>query len=327
MSKKSPEQFSEGDNENLEVASQPEVAPEITLEKRQEVKAESQEEREAEIEKLKHEIEKVDEEADRPQEAIAKDPRITEKIKGLTDPPKEFGFKERLMNVVSEPWFVDNALQKRAEWFVEKSQIERHLKPNGRYLDVGTGKGHIVERILRDMEESGNPLETYYGIDNADKPLKKVQKREAKRRGVSMRENPNPMNFSFNSADELPFKDGSLDGVSYVFSIHHMNREMTGKVMQEAMRVIKPDGYVFIAEDIVNSEEQRQRTAKRDDQLNWDWGEGEHNYKSDQEWKEYFDSIGLETVANEFFESETKKGPIPHGFYVLRKKQEGDKKG
>ncbi|MEK7664556.1 MAG: class I SAM-dependent methyltransferase [Patescibacteria group bacterium] len=290
-------------------------------EKLAESKPENPEETKAEIERLKQEIEKANN-PEIPQEVKVEDPRIIEEIKGLTDAPREFGFKERLMNVVSEPWFVDGALQKRAEWFIKNSGIEKYLKTGGQYLDVGTGKGHITQRILEDMEKAGNALSAYYGIDNADRPLKKVQKREAKRKGIPISKDNNPMNFSFNSADALPFQDGSLDGVSYIFAIHHMDKDMTDKVMQEAMRVLKPDGNIFIAEDIVDSEEQRQRTAKRDDQLNW--GKGEHNYKSDQDWEKYFDELGLEVAGRNFFESETKKGSIPHGFYVLRKKQESE---
>jgi len=320
MVKKTPEQSSEG-SEDSKIESQPEVSPEINLEKKQEIKAESPEEIEAKIEELKQEIEKADD-VDKPKEIHAEDPRIIEEIKGLTDAPKEFGFKERLMNVVFEPWFVDGALQRRAEWFIKNSGIEKYLKAGGQYLDVGTGKGHITQRILEDMEKAGNALSAYYGIDNADRPLKKVQKREAKRKGIPISKDNNPMNFSFNSADALPFQDGSLDGVSYIFAIHHMDKDMTDKVMQEAMRVLKPDGNIFIAEDVVDSEEQRRRTARRDDQLNW--GKGEHNYKSDQDWEKYFDELGLEVARRELFESKTKKGSIPHGFYVLRKKQESE---
>jgi len=238
--------------------------------------------------------------------------------------PREFGFKENLMHKSSELWLVDEALQNRAEWFIENSGIERYLKAGGRYLDVGTGKGHITQRVLEDMEKAGTPLAGYYGIDVADKPLKKVQGRESARleKITKTDQGKNPMGFAWANADALPFPDGSLDGASYVFSVHHMNREMTDKVLQEAKRVTNKDGYIFIAEDLASAEDQEQmrRTAERDDRLNW--GKGEHNYKSDEEWKKYFDETGLELVANEFFESETKKGPIPHGFYVLRKKQE-----
>ena len=238
--------------------------------------------------------------------------------------PRDFGFKEKVVHAAAEIWPVDFVLQKRAEWFLENSGIERHLKSGGQYLDVGTGKGHITQRILADMEKAGTPLKGYYGIDIADKPLNKVQKRESKRRKTPLAENENPMGFVWATSDALPFKDGSLDGVSYIFSIHHMDKETMDRVLQEAKRVIKKNGNIFIAEDLVDTKdkEQRQITEERDRLLNLESKDEEHNYKGDQEWKEYFESIGLEVTANEFFDSQTKKGPIHHGFYTLQLKQE-----
>lgn len=105
----------------------------------------------------------------------------------------EFGFKEKLLNKFSELPSIDKILQKRAEWVINETGIETHLKEGGRYLDVGTGKGHITQRILEDMEEQNSPLNVYYGIDIADKPLKKVQRREQVRQeDISSK---NPMNF------------------------------------------------------------------------------------------------------------------------------------
>lgn len=294
-----------------------EPLPQIFFEKKLEINSEKPEEIQGEMERLRQEIEKVGETKGEQSGVKTDDPRIIGKIKGLADAPKEFGVRERFLSGVSELWFVDKALQRRAEWFIKNSGIEDCLKVNGQYLDVGTGKGHIVQRILEDAEKSGNPLLNYYGIDIADKPSKKVQRREAKRRGVSMRENFNPTNFSFASADELPFKDNSLDGVSYIFSIHHMSKEILAKVINEAKRVIKKDGQIFIAEDLAGTDQQRIITEKIDRRINLELG-GEHNYKSDQEWQEYFDAMGLVITAKKFFDS----GKVKHGFYVLKLKLE-----
>jgi len=240
--------------------------------------------------------------------------------------PGEFGFKEKLVHKASEFWPVDEALQRRAEWFIDNSDFEKYFKEGGQYLDVGTGKGHITQRVLADMEKLGMPLKAYYGIDVADKPLKKVQKRESARLQKISKEGigKNPMGFSFATAEDLPFQDGSLDGVSYIFSIHHMDKNKLNKVIQESKRVLKKDGYIFIAEDLVDAEKQKEITEKRDRQLNWESKNAEHNYKSNQEWEKYFEDMGLNVVEKDFFESETKKGPIPHGFYVLRLKQENE---
>ncbi len=232
--------------------------------------------------------------------------------------PEQFGFKEKIMHTVSELSPVDKALQERALWFINETGIEKYLRKDGQYVDVGTGKGHIAQRILADMEKQGTPLKGYYGVDVADKPLKKVQKREQARRDEENKKNP--MNFAWATAEALPYRERSLDGVSYVFSIHHMDKERIDAAIGEAKRVIKPDGRIFIAEDLVETEEQRRITEEVDRKLNWEGRDAEHNYKSGEEWEKYFDDMGLEVANRIFFQTQSKKGPIQHGFYVLKLK-------
>lgn len=232
--------------------------------------------------------------------------------------PKEFDLKRRLINEAAELLPFDKILQERAEWLIDEMSIEKYLKKDGEYLDVGAGMGHIIQQILEDMGKQEKPLRGYYGIDIGAKPLRKVQRREQARR--EEKNSKNPMNFSWATAESLPFKDQSLDGVSCIFSIHHMDKEKMDEVFKEAKRVIKQDGYIFIAEDIVGTEEQREITERNDRRLNWESKSAKHNYKGDQEWKEYFDNMGLELVDEKHFQSKSRKGPIPHGFYVLKLK-------
>jgi len=230
--------------------------------------------------------------------------------------PEEFGLRQRIINEASELPPFDRILQKRAEWFIDETEIEKYLKEDGEYLDVGVGMGHITQRILEDMEKQKKPLKAYCGIDIGAKPLRKVQRREQARQ--EEKSSKNPMNFSWATAESLPFKEQSLDGISFIFSIHHMDKKKMDEVFEEAKRVIKKDGYIFIAEDIVETEEQRRITEKTDRRLNWESKDAEHNYKGDQEWKEYFDDMGLELVDGKPFQPQSGKGPIQHGFYVLK---------
>jgi len=50
-------------------------------------------------------------------------------------------------------------LQKRAKWIVDEMGIKKHLKKADIIFDVGTGRGHVVERVLIEMEKEGKPLE------------------------------------------------------------------------------------------------------------------------------------------------------------------------
>lgn len=231
--------------------------------------------------------------------------------------PENFGYKEKIMHSLSELSPVDAALQKRAEWIVENTGMEKYFKKDGMYLDVGTGKGHVTERILKDLEQRGEPLRGYISIDVADKPLKKVQKREGLKKSDAA-PSKNSKNFSWATAEALPFKSNNFDGVSFVFSIHHMNKSGIDTAMAEAKRVLKKDGHLFIVEDLVDTEAQREITEKTDRKLNWEGKDEEHNYRSSQEWKAYFVQNGFELVNEKLFESATKKGSIKHGFYALK---------
>lgn len=226
------------------------------------------------------------------------------------------------MHRVSEFSPVDKALRKRADWIISETGVEDDMTEGGHYLDVGTGKGHITQQILTDMEQKEAPLGSYSSIDIGDKPLKKVQKRERKRlQQVGVVENTkNPMGFAWASAESLPYKSDSLDGVSFFFSIHHMDKDDLNEVITEAKRVLKKDGLIFIAEDIVEIEEQRKITEERDRKVNWEGNDKEHSYKSNNEWKKYFEENGLEVVRSTFFQTDDKKGTIQHGFYVLKLK-------
>lgn len=240
---------------------------------------------------------------------------------------EKFGWKQWALHKVSELPVVDAALQKRAEWFLQESGMLRHLNGGGRYLDVGTGKGHISQQMLVKMEQAGVPLEAYYGIDVSDKPLQRVQKREAERlekAGHGAPNNLNPMGFVWASAHQLPFKDKSMDGASCIFSIHHISAERTDEVFRELLRVVKDDGRLFVAEDIVENNAEREATERVDRKLNFEDAETPHNYKSDREWTEYFSRKGLEVVEKRFFESESYGDRVRHGFYVLKRVSEPD---
>jgi len=221
------------------------------------------------------------------------------------------------MHKFSELHPVDKALADRADWFVQKTGIEKYLRPEGKYLDIGTGKGHIVQTILNNMENSGFALKGYYSLDVADKPLNKVQKRERTRQDMGSAVNSqdkNPMNFMWAASESLPFKDQSLDGVSFIFSIHHMPAEKLDQIINEAKRVLKKEGHIFIAEDIVDPNRGIDFMDKKDRQLNW-----EDYYKSDEEWKKYFGQQGLRVANSEYFQSDYKKGTVKHAFYVLER--------
>ncbi len=49
-------------------------------------------------------------------------------------------------------------------------------------------------------------------------------------------------------AQALPAEDGSVDGVLFFRSLHHVPRELMDAALGEAARVLKPDGFLYVAE-------------------------------------------------------------------------------
>ncbi|MCW8971490.1 MAG: class I SAM-dependent methyltransferase, partial [Rhodospirillales bacterium] len=102
-----------------------------------------------------------------------------------------------------------------------------------RVIDVGCGDGGLVRLLTRAGAKAT-------GIEPNPKALAKAEKYdrvadEAYIEGVG---------------EALPFDDGSIDIVVFFNSLHHIPSEAMGPSLQEARRVLKPNGVIFISEPI-----------------------------------------------------------------------------
>jgi ubiquinone/menaquinone biosynthesis C-methylase UbiE len=219
--------------------------------------------------------------------------------------------KIKILNMLAEIGFVDEISQRRAIDIVEKSKIREHLKPDGVYLDIGTGFGHIVERIVREEEDKNVK---FLALDPAWKPLKKVRKRLAK-------EAEGRVSFMKAIGEQLPIKDKSLDGVSLFFVLHHTSLEGQSQIFNEIKRVLKENGLLFLIEDTPGNEQEREGNAKWDRRLNFESKDEKHYYQSNEEWREFFKKNDFELIESAYFEDISPKkneGIIRHGSYILR---------
>ncbi len=189
-------------------------------------------------------------------------------------------------------------------------------------MDVGTGKGHLVEAIIKKARELGKAVK-YIGVDNKLKVPSGIKTREA--------ENENEKGgFGFVVADavELPAPDKSVDGVSFFFSFHHMKEEADiRKSLREALRVIKDGGKIFVAEDIIETSQEQDFATKIDRSLEF-YSDDEVNrkyyHKSLSAWQKIFDDFGLNILETREFDTKYGghwKGKIRHKFFVLEKRE------
>jgi len=60
--------------------------------------------------------------------------------------------------------------------------------------------------------------------------------------------------FAETGADHLPVENQSVDGVVFSYSLHHIPNELYPAVFSEVMRVLKPDGFLYIIEPVASGD-------------------------------------------------------------------------
>ncbi len=112
--------------------------------------------------------------------------------------------------------------------------LRQHLPMAGaRIADVGCGDGALARFMTREGAR-------VTGIEPAERRLDKARAAEPAgdedyRQGV---------------AEDLAFADGSLDAVVFFNSLHHVPVEGQAKALEEAARVLRPGGLVYVQEPL-----------------------------------------------------------------------------
>ena len=249
-----------------------------------------------------------------------------------TNQPKSarHGLRETFIRWASQFEPVDKALRKRAEWMIEQTKVQKYLAPKIIYkepgilkpnnikqgvsvLCLGAGKGHEMDEIDQLL-----PGSEVIGIDPHDYMTKTVADRLEKLAHAT-----SYLNEHFRAEHLTGIEDNSIDGVTLNFVLHHIDQTQHEQVLHEIKRVLKQDGYVFIAEDLANDAQEAVLVEKIDRRINMEiCADAPHNYRSLEQWKSYFDEHGLEVVEAH----EVKPQKVRHGFFVLRLKDEKQKK-
>jgi len=98
-------------------------------------------------------------------------------------------------------------------------------------LDVGTGNGgfiYVLKKTFPDAEITG--------VDPNGESLEAARKRYPE------------VTFSQMTAEKLDFEDNSFDVISISMALHHLPKVKKG--LREIKRVVKPNGYIIINENI-----------------------------------------------------------------------------
>lgn len=237
----------------------------------------------------------------------------------------EFGpdLMRRLSDIPVAGEKLESLLRKRSEWVVKSSHIQEYLaekiqwrEPGNKLagaekgvsvLCIGAGKGHEMDEI-----DAVLPKSEVTGLDPHDYLTK-----PAKKRLETLAHDARYLPKTETAENLASIPDASQDGATLFFVLHHIDEKGYKKIFAQLRRVLKEDGQVFIAEDIVDTEEERKVTEREDKIVNVEFlHSGPHTYKNIPDWKEFFLGEGFETVEAE----EQKPGKVRHGFFVLKKR-------
>lgn len=237
----------------------------------------------------------------------------------MSEKPKRFDIEPTFIRETSiGP--VDKWLEKRAEWMVEAAGIQRYLGPKIKFKDklagkveegvrvlsVGAGKGHEIDEMDKIL-----PGSEIIGLDPND-----FYTRPVKKRLEALAHKASYLPETVRAEKIEGIGDSSLDGITLFFVLHHIDEKTHDAVLQEMKRVLKPDGKLFITEDLVDGEDEKKMVEMIDRKLNLEFShDNPHCYKSIEQWREFFEKHGFRVVEV----SEQKPEKVRHGFFVLEK--------
>lgn len=229
-------------------------------------------------------------------------------------PPIKPSTRQKILKILLDSPIINSVVDKigkeRAVDLVEKTKIREHIKEGGKYLDIGTGLGHIIEEVANKEDEKNAKFLT---VESIWDPTKKVQERAKEKNSIL---------FMKGRGEELPIKDKTLDGVSLFFVLHHMPPEGQEQIFNEIERVLKDDGLLFLTEDTPESEQEQEGNANWDRRLNFEPKTEKHYYKNNQEWLDFLENKGYELIDESYFEDHSPKkneGTIKHRSYILKR--------
>ncbi|MGF7428300.1 methyltransferase domain-containing protein [Lactiplantibacillus argentoratensis] len=118
-----------------------------------------------------------------------------------------------------------------------------NLKPDSQVLDWGCGRGALLTRIAQQLGPTGKVtgLDLWLSRDQSHNKMAVTQK-NVDDLGLTDR-----VNLVTGDMIKLDFPDASFDVVTSSFAIHNIKNEQTWiNAVKEAIRVLKPGGYIMI---------------------------------------------------------------------------------
>ncbi|MEK7164778.1 MAG: class I SAM-dependent methyltransferase [Patescibacteria group bacterium] len=115
----------------------------------------------------------------------------------------------------------------KAPVWQEVKDLLSDIKSDVSVLDIGCGTGRVRQALPADLD--------YTGLDNSPELLEVARRKYANNKFVQA------------DARDLPLPDNSFDVVLLIATVHHFFAQADRlKVLQEARRVLKPGGQIYL---------------------------------------------------------------------------------
>jgi len=129
-------------------------------------------------------------------------------------------------------------------WEEIRFLFDDYLEKGDKVLDWGCGNGRYFE-VLKDKNIN------YIGIDNSEKLIE-----------IAKQKYPQ-VDFRIADDSEIPFPDGCFDKIYSIAVLHHIpSEEFRIKFLQEAKRVLKPNGLLIVTVWKFKSKKERRLLLK-----------------------------------------------------------------
>jgi ubiquinone/menaquinone biosynthesis C-methylase UbiE len=109
------------------------------------------------------------------------------------------------------------------------------VTPGHKVLDLGSGTGTLTTAL-----KEACPAAEVEGLDGDEKIIE-IARSKASEKGLDI-------GFVHGMSDELPYADDSFDRILSSFLFHHLSTAGKHATLREALRVLKPEGELHIAD-------------------------------------------------------------------------------
>lgn len=226
--------------------------------------------------------------------------------------PDPRSIRDEAIHEVSELKPVQDWLKDRAEIMADRSgtneAVENFEDEEIKIVDVGGGKGHIMQKIIE---------------DNPDKEIKtaEIDLSDYASRKVSESKEGEKMNPVFGEGENMPIKDKSVEMAMAYFTFQELDNSQQREILEEMKRIIKDNGRIVIVDE-PSQEEKPEGIIARSKNILRNLKVSKFNLHSEDEWKGFFEDNELEVESSALFGDDEENKKEQFISYVLKKAKE-----